>query len=408
MAIIKRPQPPGDSGSRRHLINRKGKVDDVEYAYSGIVNVYALRPRGAGPISIKELTGGVVEIPSGATLYPQIGVGPKLSKKALKEVAKEAARAGAISYEWKPNKHEHRDGLYLKIGEHEQGEVDSFTYEKALKDNPTKIAKYDENSSSVLKEINYARMMITKYPSGSDQYNRAILRQAMKMHVPQSQMKYWVTQKYSTVMNVPHVFEKVEKLETKNVKDLIERIIETDDTDPSIRYILKTKYGMNDKQISEEVAKKKKQMGYVEERLESEAKSPESKVVEVVNVDKLPVPIGNIQKLPDNKGDFTLIDGPSAKILYDSDKSKLRYEVTPTGIVRYYVDMKNMSAERRKRINRSRIKRIAYRVKKHIVSKKHIASKKISNSKRVKCTSRSGKIKKSLLNKLRCKCRGKK
>jgi hypothetical protein len=398
MAIIKRSQPPGDSGSRRHLINRKGKIDDVEHAYSGIVNVYALRPRGSGPISISELTGGVVNIPSGATIYPQVGAGPRLSKKAQKEVAKEAAKAGAISYTWKPNKHEHRDGLFLKIGEYEQGEVDSFTYEKALRDNSSLVAKYNESDPNTIKDINYARMMIAKYPSGSDQYNKAVLRQAMRMHVPQSQIKYWVTQKYSTVLNAPNVFEKINRTEKGNVKDLIERIVETNDTDPSIRYVLKTRYGMSDKQIDEEVVKKKKQMGYVEERLEAEAKPvTESKSLQVMDVSKLPVPIDDIRTVPDNKGDFTLVDGPRAKMLYDTDKSKLRYEITQNGAVRYYADLKNISVERRKRIKSIRMKRVAYKLKKSSTSKK------TSNSKKIKCTSRSKNMKKCLLNKYRRK-----
>ena len=73
MALIRRPQPPGDTGSRKHLVDRKGKVADVEHAYPGIVNVYALVPidpnknEDPKPITLETFSHGMLTVATGST-----------------------------------------------------------------------------------------------------------------------------------------------------------------------------------------------------------------------------------------------------------------------------------------------------------------------------------------------------
>jgi len=222
MAII-RPQPLGDSGSRKHLgINRKGKIENVEHAYSGIVNVYALRPSGSGPISLGEFTGGKLIIPKDTVLHQQ----PFLTKKEKKQQAINQSKVGEISYGF--DKSRSAPGLYRMFnGKFIEGEgpVDSITYEKEMTRRGSNLsAHYDESDPKYQEAVRIAQYTLKKALSnqGKSEYDRKLKFYAMKFQLPISTVnqivkEYWV--EHSGAMSPDKAFEKIDKVSKDQLKE---------------------------------------------------------------------------------------------------------------------------------------------------------------------------------------------
>jgi hypothetical protein len=404
MALVRRPQPPGDSGSRRNLVNRKGNVDSVEHAYPGIVNVYALVPvddRGeAKPITLETFSHGMLSVATGSTRYSQGG-----TKKGGETV--ELAR-GPILYVWHFNSNQKRDGLYPTINGKESGingsdattasnstHVNKQSYEQILRNQPSLVHPYDLTNPQDVEEIRKAISYVNNInnPVGSKKYEDAILRQAIRLQTTTDQVRRWAKER----LPVAAMQQNKKQIETD-----IRFLSQSDKSIPYITKYLQQEYQLPPSRSEELIAQYTK--GMTKNIPELPEGVQEHKQIEVIQ-EKLPRAFDETSgKVPSNKADYMPIHGD---IIKTANKKDLYYDILPNGSVVYYIKTSSLSADRRRKLKNVKLKRVAYKVKKPI-SKKKIDSKKPSNSNKNNKCSRSSKMKKNLLNNIRCKCRRKK
>lgn len=417
-------QPPDDTGSRKKLVNRKGNIDNVEHAYSGIVNVYALVEPG-GLATIEEVSAGAMSIPSGAKLYPQQKVG-KMSHKEKMELDELRDKQRVVlthTYDWSYDTHEKRDGLYPKVGDNfiskgktiEKDHADY--YNSILRNQPELVRVYNEDNVEDAKKMQKARYYImsnTKNIPGKKRYYDSVFRQANIMHVTTDTVEDWInSHKFSRKWDIEKSAKRYVAIEENIIEDIIlHQMVELNMPDNlKAREVLKKKYGMNDEQITKKYNEMKASYILIKEE-PSKTHAPEfQKPAVVIDTSILPIPIADLMKVnKDDKKYMSNVPLDTMKALYNKDnpeKSPLVYAESDGGII-YYVDPSKMSIERRKRLRQIKARRVIYRLRRKfnpkIISKK-IVVKKVP--KKIQC-SKSSTMKKCILNKLRCKCRGKK
>lgn len=424
MAIIRRPQPPGDAGSRRNLGDkRKGKVESVEHAYTGIINVYALVP-GSKPISLNEFLHGTMTVD---TTAPRTKLDEdksvKLSSRHDTHIQKQTVPQGPIRYMWSANRRLHRDGLYIRdssgspygsditIQNRKSGlSVNTITgdrsvYERILHNQPELRGIYDENNEKDSKDIYKATGVISslRKPIDNIEVQNAILSQAIRLKVDPTQMESWVRKR----LELDALREKKDKLHGQ-----MAHLFQSDKTEADV-----LKYVMLDQKVSETEArnilnafykkypsaKKKEIIPVSEPEISKQFKGaiPPS-VVKVV--EKLPISLDD----PRIKGQISISQSHSSQFIplpieARSTATNLYYTKDDKGGISYFVKV----TERSKRKIKARVKRypiVAYRLS-HKKSLPKIKSKKLSNSKKANRCTRSGKLKKSILNKLKCTCK---
>jgi len=443
---------PGVSG-------KKGAIDNIDHAYSGIVNVYALVPPGS-TTSIEDITGGIMSRPPSAKIYPQLPVkapgnkipGNKTASKKIKVDTKTPVR-----YDWKEEGNKKHMALYGVDARGEfiwGGEASRDQYTKWLNDNPKFIKQYNESDPIQVSRIRKANFYIKKYKEGvkyrkgSKDFEDMMLQQAMRLQVPLSQMEIWY-KKYpvrqgqsdqkdinyiirtelldSGNRNNPAALLKLEKqfglnrseidrqadimdkkykvTETRLKQFITTNLIEKNNRrDPKARKFIREKYNITDSDID-------KLIKVAENEYSKPGGYPKEKVV--INVDNLPLNVNLIPRVSSqailNTDEYTRMeDGNAARELYK------RYPANPllTPVVytndndeiNYYMRNSKMTqqdnnivlrTERKRKLSRSKILFISYRLKRN---------KKVSNPKK---KSKSSILKKSILSKLKCNCRGK-
>ena len=405
MSLIRRSQPPGDTGSRKHLVNRKGKVADVEHAYPGIVNVYALVPIDSStkelkPITLEKFSHGMLTVNTSSTRYTESG--------AKKGGPITPPSSGPIIYMWHYNSNQKRDGLYPTTNGLESGidgadattasksyRVNERMYEQILHNQPSLVKSYDPSNINdaeiIRKSVSYVNNI--NNPVGSEKYEEAILRQAIRLKTYPAQIKKWALSKLPLAL----MHQNKKQIETD-----IRFLSQSDKSIPYITSYLQKEYHLPEERSQELIAQ------YIKEARTSVPELPEGekhKLVEVIQ-EKLPRPLeetsGKISM--SNKADYIPIYGDTIKT---ANKKDLYYDVLLNGSVVYYIKTSSLSADRRRKLKHIKVKRVAYRVKKP-VNKKKVANKKPSNSNKTNKCSRSGKMKKNLLRNIRCKCGRKK
>lgn len=403
MATI-RPQPPGDMGSRKHLANRKSKIENVEHAYSGIVNVYALRPSGSGPISLGEFTGGKLVIPKDAILHEQ----PFLTKKEKKQQAINQSKVGEITYGF--DKSRSAPGLYRKFnGKFIEGEgpVDALTYEQEMtRRGSTLVNHYDESDPKYKEAVRVAQYTLKKALNnqGRSEYDRKLKFYAMKFQLPISTMsqiikEYWV--EHSGALNPDKAFETIEKVSKEQLKDetdayLMQLLEEPNYNTTTAKYIINAlsspRYGMTKEEIQNSLQK----------LVPSKPQISESSIpAEIREVKAYPVPIEGLRELSIIGPEYTKVSGEQLSSIASNNPSSLAFKREPNNGISYYVKI----TSRRKHNKNINMKRVIYRLKKPISkNKKSIVKKTI----RPKIKSRSANLKQNMLNKLKCICRRKK
>lgn len=415
MALIRRPQPPGDNGSRSNLDKnglRKGKIDGVEHAYSGIINVYALippaidnkgnvilggdgKPKIGVPISLSDFTHGKIEIQTGSRIYPQNG-----KKKDLQ------IPSGRVVYGWSHNGHLHRSGLY-QVDENKKPIGSDITtsyknlydnirhYESILDSNPSLVEQPSEDE--IGKSAGYINSIDN--PVGSDKYELSVFNQAIKLHVYPNQMKKWA------LLRLPNALH---GHRNRNMESDIRYLSQNGKNEDSIKKLLMQEYNLDESKATEVISKyntknSRKSLEPTKAENESSAakevydtKGPQQHETIVIDTEKLPRALdttnGPID--PSRRDEYLPITGDmikSAPVVY--------YEKLQNGAIKYYI---KMTAERKRKMKNIKMKRVitAYRVKKK--NKKITPHKKPSNSNKAKCVC-SSKRKKIILKRIKSK-----
>lgn len=427
---MRRSQPPGDSGSRKKLTEsgqRKGDIDNVEHAYSGIINVYALRPRGEGPISLEKFTGGILKIPAEATIFPQpekSEAPPKvrLSKGDEKEIEKELRKRSDVTYGFIKSPREHGVDILVQFQNGKpirNSTADIITYNRELVRYEGMLIKhYDEEDPIDAGIIKEACIVVTQHTEGTPDYQKSLLRQAMKLHVPTDQLQQWIYKYEKNPLTIEKKSKILQKKKEEEIKTLIEYMVENNDM--SILQTLKEEYDMSNEDIKEKVKKYSSGINAAIEQKRIDALPPGEKYEKtIIDVEKLLVPLDEIKEFKSGVGkpDYIPVSGNRLLDIYKSPaKERLGWNRDRNGNVMYYFNTIGMSSERKRAISKINTRRVAYRLKrKSGISNKKIVRKienkkiirRMENKKVQKC-SRSSNMKKCLLDKLRCKCRRKK
>jgi|WetSurMetagenome_2_1015567.scaffolds.fasta_scaffold41100_2 hypothetical protein len=353
----KYPQPPGDEGSRKNLANRKGKVDRVEKAYVGIVNVYSLIPKGGGAVKIEEFN--IPPAPSGAKIYPQ-SKPPAISSAEKKKIAKELqsitdkkVMAGLESLELVENKNAKVMQLRRYVGgKGAEWIKDIGVYEQWLLDHPRKENQFhytleSDQVKSALRELR--KVEKTK------RFESILNRQAMNLSVSRGRLLDW----YRSYKFNP---DKVIATANKRERELI---------------------------------------AHKEAEAKLKAKTP---LPDTINIDNIPtreIPITTKKELPvrieglrrisfsesnDSRKYLPLAPG-QIEGAYKADPTHVVTTQDANGNISYFADISSLSIERKKKLVRMNMKRprYVYRIRKRSIKAKVIRKKIL---KKIKCNCR--------------------
>jgi len=184
--VTRYPQPPGDEGSRKKLANRKASVSDVAKGYMGIVNIYQLIPKGAGPVPVTSL--GIPPAPAGSKIYPQ-----KKQKPTPEQLAAERRLSLAhTDVGWKFDTSERQFRLAVKEGDRfgqfllpaRDYSPDSMTkYENELNLHPNLVERNIDR-----KKYNHAMDRLLDV-EGTEKFPKVLFQQAMNLRIHIGRMK---------------------------------------------------------------------------------------------------------------------------------------------------------------------------------------------------------------------------
>jgi hypothetical protein len=397
--MVRLAQPAGDAGSRSNLINRKGNVENVDQAFSGIINVYALVPKGK-PISLEDFTGGVGAIPISAPIYSQSNkIMGMQTPKGIRKLAQIPESEKVISYDWSYNGHLKADSLYRFINGKKDAPLSMSEYERKLSEEPALVNIYDINDPTSREKIKGVVKILevnAKRPiKGTPEYQALLFKEASRMHVPISTVIEWINNSEDMIRTF-----KIRQDARKNAIEAeayIEKMVE--DKNESLRPIIKQKYGMTDGDINKIINKLFPGMqGAISTPAEAAAKeSSKITFTPLVQTQQRKSQIISPDIRPLGSGDGPprfqkILTEAQARNVFELRPSTIRYRMMPNNTIEYYVDTSGI--ERRKKINKVNVERNKIKSKKKIICKKP-----------QKC-SRSSLMKKKILSKLKCKCRG--
>jgi len=398
----KYPQPSGDEGSRKNRTDRKGKVDRVEKAYVGIVNVYGLVPKGGGAVKIEEFN--IPPPSSGAKIYPQtkppkgpvsggssglgvssIEVKPltkaqkQRAKKEIQQINDQKSNAGRESFALIEDKHAKAWRLRKYIG----GKADDWVedigvYEKWVKANPnnSRFANISRNAGKNGKEIKDSRdvkfaLSVLRKKHGTQDFERLLNREAMDLGVSRGRLLQWYTAESMNLDKVVNTVNKREREEIAHKKAL-------EDLKGPIP-LTKSKTIIPDIIDIENIYK------------------PSQNTVTIPTQKQLPISPGKpVRKISfsesNNRDRYVPLDPGDIESAYRERPSQV-VSVEEGNNVSYFLDMKGPISERKRRLIRSNMKRPRFIFKIRNKANKIVKAFLIKKRK-------SGKIK--------CKCRRKK
>lgn len=365
----KYPQPPGDAGSRKNLADRKGKVDRVEKAYVGIVNVYSLIPKGGGAVKIEEFN--IPPAPPGTKIYPQSRP-PKMSNAEKKKIEKEAQRlidlktnAGIETFDLVYSPHSDVYKFQKYVGGKGAGWItDMGVYEQWLKDHPKKENQRGYNLES--KKVKLAIREMRKVHNTKD-FERITNRQAMNLSVSRGRLLQWYN---ASSMNM----DKVINTANKHERDL-----------------------QADKKAKEALAEaNQKSKAKLLDTIDIDNIRPVPKIITVPSLSELPIPPGKqIQKISFSesmdKSKYLPLAPGQIRDAYQADPDHV--VITQDGNnISYFADIRHLSVPRKRKLIKANMKRPRFIFK---------------ISKRANKIIKANVVKKKILGKLRCKCRRK-
>jgi len=382
----KYPQPPGDAGSRKNLADRKGKVDRVEKAYVGIVNVYSLIPKGGGAVKIEEFN--IPPAPPGTKIYPQskppkppvssdmLLVKPltkaqkQKAEKEIRRINDQKSNAGRESFALIEDKHAKAFRLRKYIGEKADDWIEDIgVYENWVKNHPnnSRFEYISRNAGKHGKEIKDSRevkfaIAVLKKRQGTKDFERLLNREAMNLGVSKGKLMQWY---HASSMNLDKVVNTTNKYERERIAhdEAEKKLIETSQ-----------KFRMPD--IID---------------------LPAPKVISVPTLAELPIPLGKqIRRIS-----FSESNDRSKYLPLAPDQIRDTYREKPDSVavredgntISYFIDARTISQQRKHKIMRANMKRPRYIFK---------------ISKRSNKVIKSNLIKKKIVGKIRCKCRRRK
>jgi len=433
-------QPSEALGTRKHLKNRKGIVEDVEHAYSGIVNVYALVP--PGKLSDTEgVSAGTKQITY--TPLQNTGQRPKPGRQSKRDIRDEKI-SKPFGFGWAYNTTDKVDKVYRldKDGNLIQDEstlvgnaLTSEEYKNIIKKGLIKLDTYDESDSSDAYKIRGAVQTIINHPVIDRE--KTLLLQAMNLHVDPEQMRIWSnnpkytldkegkykghtierdrdhvirTEIFSQNKLVPNhptlvklsklglttadeVNEYIHKLAIKD--GIILKLIKIDianllekgwEKNPEVRKNIKKKFGLTEDKLNQ-------QINIVKSEYSEPGGLPREEVI--VNTITLPLDITKLTRIdirtPINNPRYADVpNGESAKAIHQryismNMPSPIVYVNRGKDGISYYTDSTLLSKDdnkvivdinRRRKLAGIKVRRISYRLKKNI-SKPKVKSKKI-------------------------------
>ena len=433
--IKRRPQPPGDEGSRGNLTasgKRKGNIENVEHGYSGIINIYALRPKGEdgkpSTISLSDFTQGFFsDLPVYSQTNKRVGnisgtvVSPRTN--IINEPSKEQ-----IEFGWtgEGNK-SRRPELLLKRGgvpSKEGGNLTPQQYE-AIMSAPGAVAKglvasYDLSNPGDYKKVRRAMFEIYKKEGNPKAIADMLYHEARRLKVPMQQFTEWSKHEGITkeAYNVWRGSISERDRESK-IGYLIRQIVESPSNTSLVQKntdALKLSYGLTDDQIKSRLQGKLQNLKHGKRSdsgsgIESTfSPTPEPSTGPVVVVNKAPVELditgGELSKYEESY--YIPVGGEEAKSISSTKGSSvLKYRKGRNDEIIYYAPMKifDEKTARRRKLQKTRVKRYKVIKRKSVTSKK---SSKPSNRNKtkhiVKKVSRITQMKNKLLKSMKCKC----